>query len=299
MYLDFAKAFDKVSRHILIDKLKKLEVGGKLLTLLHSYLENRQEYLKIKDDCSDYLDVTSGVPQGSIFGPLLFLIFINDLPNMKPEIENYGFADDFKMIAQSQTESEDGTTHIEMWCKENQMELNASKCKLLNLKSQLSASLKKNNLKEAAVQRDIGLIISSNLNWTENCEIRIQKATGAFFQIKRNISNKSSISTKLHAYAGYVVPILTYCSQAWYASKTNVSKFEIQIKATKWVVNGQVSGYKERLLKLKLLPLGRYAEMHDLLLLILLDGNVYDVEIENMKRKANQILGKMAEVNLK
>ena len=100
------------------------------------------------------------------------------------------------------------------------------------------------------------------------------------------MSNKSSISTELPAYAGYVFPIFTYCSQAWYASKTNLSKFEsLQIKATKWIVNGQVSGFKERLLKLKLPPLSMYAQMQDLLLLISLDWKEYDVEIENMKRK--------------
>ena len=104
--------------------------------LLLLYLEDKQQCVKIIDDCSEFLDATSGVPQGSIFGPLLFLIFINDRPNMKPEIENYGFADDFKVSAQSQTELEAGTTHIEKWFKENQMELNASNCKVLNLTSQ-------------------------------------------------------------------------------------------------------------------------------------------------------------------
>ena len=166
------------------------------------------------------------------------------------------------------------------------MEPNVSK-KLLNVKGQLSANRNKTDLKEDPVQRDLGLLIS-NLNCTENCEIWIPKPTGAIFQIKHNISNKSSISTKLHAYAGYVVPILTYCSESWYGCKTNLSKFEsLQIEETKWIVNGHVSGYKERLLKLKLLPLplSMYAEMHDLLLLTSLDRNEYDVEIENMRRK--------------
>ena len=116
----------------------------------------------------------------------------------------------------------------------------------------------KTGLKEAPVQRLLGLLISSDLNWTENCEIRIQKATGAFFQLKRNVFQK-----KLQAYEGYAVPVLTYCSQAWYARKKNLSKFEsLQIKATQWIVNEQVSGYKERVLKLKLLPFSMYAEIY-------------------------------------
>ena len=80
--------------------------------------------------------------------------------------------------------------------------------------------------------------------------------------------------------------MLTYCSQAWYASKTNLSKFEsLQIKATKWIVNGKVSGYTENLLNLKLLPLSMYAEMHNLLLLISLHKNENDVEIESTEKK--------------
>ena len=85
---------------------------------------------------------------------------------MKPEIENYGFAEDIKTIAQSQTELKAGATDFEMCCKENQMKLSATNCKLLNLRGQLSESPNKTNLKEAPAQRSLGHFISSNLNWT-------------------------------------------------------------------------------------------------------------------------------------
>ena len=99
IYLDFAKAFDKVAYHLLIDNLKIFGVGGKLLNIIISYLNKRKQFVKIENAPSNLTQVSSGVPQGSILGPLLFLIFINDLPNASPHLESYGFADDFKLIA--------------------------------------------------------------------------------------------------------------------------------------------------------------------------------------------------------
>ena len=143
------------------------------------------------------------------------------------------------------------------------MELNANKCKLLNVRGNLTTSMCGQE-----TQKDRVLIITSNISWQGNCNHRVQKATSAFFQIKRDMSAISSTSTKMNCYTGYIVPILTYCSQAWLPNCTNMYIIEkVQIMSTKWILGISLQSYKERLISLKLLPLCHYVELHDLLFL--------------------------------
>ena len=98
VYTDFAKAFDNVSKHVLLYKHKRIGVSGKLFDIIQSCLSNRKQFVRVDGTCSTILDVTSGVPQESILGPLLFCVFINDLPEHIVHCYVSMFADDIKLL---------------------------------------------------------------------------------------------------------------------------------------------------------------------------------------------------------
>ena len=289
LYLDFAKAFDTVPHDILLTKIKIFGIGGKLLSLIYSYLNNRKQCVKIEDCSSTLKEVTSGVPQGSILGPLLFLLFIKDLPETMNDTDSFGYADDFKAILLNQTSLDTATLKVEKWLHENKMQPNIKKSTLLGIKGDLKASLLNKNLSSVNSQRDLGLIVSNKLTWNKNCSRRTSKAISALFQIKRSLTMKSSGTTRLNAYTGYVVPIVTYASQAWTPSRSKMEQLErVQKLATKWIL-GTSKTYTERLKDLNLLPLNLYMEMHDILIPIALLENRSDVEIERKPSESCKI----------
>ena len=181
LYFDFAKAFDTVPHNILRQKLYDIEVGGKFFELISSYLTNRKQYVKINNEVSDLIEVTSGVTQEFILGPLFFNIFVNDLPEQQTDVICYGFVDDMKLISEKQCNTETAVSSLSTWYKENRMSLNYSKTHLLNIKGNIAASIDNHRLDQVKNQRDLGLQVSENLNWNENWSFGKRKGL-CFFQ---------------------------------------------------------------------------------------------------------------------
>ena len=150
LYLDFAKAFDTVSHVALLEKLKFLGIGGSIWGLINSYLSNRKRFVQINGQKSFLQNFTSGVPQGSILGPLLFLVFINDYPEMMEEVESYGYADDFKAIARNQNDMNKATEAIQKWLETNKMKLNTKKSHILNIKGSIKAKIGETDLESVS-----------------------------------------------------------------------------------------------------------------------------------------------------
>ena len=100
LYVDFKKAFDSVPPHDrILEKVEELQIGGNFLKIIASYLTERKQYVKVNESNSEIFRVTSGVPQGSLLGHLLFIIYVNDLPTRVKLCDAFGFADDFKLVS--------------------------------------------------------------------------------------------------------------------------------------------------------------------------------------------------------
>ena len=192
LYLDFSKAFDKVPHSILIAKLRNISLGIQIQYIIQDYLTDILQYVKINKSSSTLKEVSSGVPQGSILGPLLFLIFINDIPKCIEKSHCFGYCDDMKIFSTEEIYLQKDTTNVEKWCEENKMPLNENKCNLFNLKGKMEVTLFNTNVDTAKTQKDIGILMCDNLWWSVNAENRISKAMGAYYKVKRNISKKAS-----------------------------------------------------------------------------------------------------------
>ena len=131
VYFDFQKAFDKVPHHLLINKLRNFGFDEDYISLFKSYLQEIYQEVKVNGVWSSAIIVTSGVPQGSVLGRLLFVIFINDLPGTCLYSSCFIFADDSKLLNSDPNLLQVDMNNFIEWTKSNLMSLNENNCKLL------------------------------------------------------------------------------------------------------------------------------------------------------------------------
>ena len=263
-----SKAFDKLDHKRILEALHSTGIPNKTVDIVRIYLDNRMQRVKVGTKRSTELPVTSGVPQGSILGPLLFLVFVNSLPKVVTTSSVYMFADDTKIMSSNPMKPQEGFDRIVQWCDQNKMEINVEKTHLMMFLGDDSRKfrMKNVNLLTSPFERDLGVVISEDLSWVEHTKTRCNKAYRAFFNLRRNTSPLSSLCSRLNMYCGYVVPILAHCSPVWHANRTSMKGLElVQKRVTKWICRTSQVDYKTRLIQQKLLPISLYIEMHHLL----------------------------------
>lgn len=243
--LDWSKAFDQVPHQRLLLKLQQLNIQGKLLAWLRSFLEGRSQCVVFNGARSHSVQVTSGVPQGSVLGPLLFTAFVHDLPGcVSSTISQY--ADDtiiyrpiFNISDTHKLQSD--LDNINIWCSVNAMNLNTSKCNVLSIVRARDPipntyNLSGTTLPSCSSLKLLGVTITSNLKWNLQTEEVRSKATKVLGFIQRCLRGTKSSTLKL-MYLSLVRPILTYGFPAWHpTSVDNIRKLEsVQNRAIKLI----------------------------------------------------------------
>ena len=263
VYLDFKKAFDKVPHERLLKKLEAHGIRGNLLRWIRVWLTTRKQRVMIDGIKSEWRGVTSGVPQGSVLGPLLFIIYINDLDtNITSKISK--FADDTKICHKSTTyldriELQEDIDKLVEWANTWQMEFNAEKCTILHIgchNRNYNFTIDNRNLTVVNKQRDLGIAINKDLKWKEHINNSIRKARNVIGFIGRNFHYKGK-DIVLPLYKALVRPHLEFAVQLWSPHyHGDIEKMEkVQRKATKMIPCLRNKRYLERLEELELTTL--------------------------------------------
>ena len=208
-------------------------------------------------------------PQGSLLGPLLFCIFINDLPEALAFSDSYLFADDLKFLSVNLTELQVQTDlqSLEIWVIKNRMALATDKCAKLTFRGKDTIfKLFGEPLKTEANVRDLGITLTSDLTWNMHISKKVAKANGVLYLLRRNVSQSVGARIKLGLYESLVLPILLYGIQCIHLSKASMIILEkFQKRAVKWICG--TGKYGQQLRFLNILPLPLHIQFLNLLTL--------------------------------
>ncbi len=283
VYLDFKKAFDTVSHNELLFKLWRIGITGNLWSWFRDYLKGRSHYVAFDNVQSVALPVISGVPQGSILGPLLFIIYVNDIPGCINHSHCFLFADDAKLlkIVKSQSDREDlqdDLSALSSWCKQWNLELNSSKCSALHFSPRSTRLhpnpvpyvIGTNSIPFHETQVDLGVIVTSKLSWSSQCEKVCAKCYRSLHMIRRNVPLNSSVNVKKQLYLTLVKSLISYCCQLYrpFLVRDIQSIERIQRRATKYILSDFTIDYKTRLSSLSMLPLMYWLDLQDLVFMV-------------------------------
>lgn len=233
-FLDVSQAFDKVWHSGLLYKIKKL-LPTTYFNLLRSYLTGRQSRVRVNDNTSDYFPITSGVPQGSVLGPLLYLLYTADFPTHR-DTTTGTFADDAAILASHEDPVvasqmlQNHLTEIQKWSSKWKIKINETKSVQVNfsLKKEQCPRVHLNNteLPESSTTKYLGIHLDKRLTWKQHI---IKKRKQIDIKVKElnwliGRRSKLSLENKLLIYKTIIIPIWSYGIELWgCSSKSNIS----------------------------------------------------------------------------
>jgi hypothetical protein len=287
IYCDFKKAFDKVPHRRLLRKVRAYGFKGRILDWVTGFLTGRRQRVRVRGTHSEWSPVVSGIPQGSVLGPLLFVLYVNDLPQITDASKIFLFADDLKIFQSIRTDEDKrrlqgDLNKICVWTEKWLLELHPDKCVSMSIGNQTpndsSYSLSNGHLlKKVAEEKDIGVIIDSNLTFESHMSSKISKANRILGLIWRVFEYKDP-DTMIKLYKALVRPHLEYANQVWspHLKKTIEAIENVQRRVTRMIPGLKNMSYEERLHKLKLPTLAYRRLRGDMVELYKMTSGMYD-----------------------
>ena len=276
IYLDFSKAFDKVDIGLILRKLKSMGIGGKLGRWLHGFLLGRMQSVMVNGKRSSPIPVKSGVPQGSVLGPLLFLILIGDIDKEVSSSFVSSFADDTRVGHSVSTDQDTKQLQMDLeavyrWALLNNMEFNSDKFEHLHYDPKPTSSgpnpeYKSNTgsvIETKESVRDLGIIMNSNASFTEHISQRVDRLKSKIGWILRTFKTRDPIPM-LTLWKSLVLCDHDYCSQLWSPDRVgDIQSLELlQRSFTRKIKGVHHLNYWEQLKHLKLYSLERRRERY-------------------------------------